>query len=134
LGPKQTLNAGAFRAPNGNPVYFPHGCFLDAAEGKYKYIHIWGWAKYKDILRPEIKRITRFCWRIFGTLNAGGKLEFNHYLCDEGNCQDDACNVYDRMSGGKMPELELCKPLSIPNNAAVVPAAPPPIEPAPPPK
>jgi hypothetical protein len=125
LGPKQTLSAGAFRAPNGQPMYFPHTCFFEAAQGKYKYIHVWGWTTYTDILRPEVKRSTRYCWRVYGTLPIEGKLQFNHYLCDEGNCQDDACNVYDRMSAPKsMPEAEQCPPVAIPSDAAIAPVSP----------
>jgi hypothetical protein len=128
LGPKQTLNAGAFRTPNGQPLYFPQACFIDEAQGRFKYAHVWGWANYKDILRPEEKRITRYCWEVFGTLNVKDGLQFNHYLCDEGNCQDGACDIYDRMSAHKMPEPELCQPLAIPTGASV--ALPPSVPPA----
>jgi hypothetical protein len=134
LGPKQTLTAGAFRTAEGIPMYFPEPCFLDAVQGKYKFIHIWGWTTYADVLRPENKRVTRFCWSVFGTLNVNGKLEFNHYLCDEGNCQDDACTtVYSRITPPKMPQPELCQPLAIPSAAALAPTAAP-ISPAQPPQ
>jgi hypothetical protein len=125
LGPKQALNAGAFRNENGDPLYFPETCFAQVAQGKYKYVYMWGWAKYTDILRPEVKRETRYCWRIYGTMKVSNNPAFNHYLCDEGNCQDEACKVYERMSGPKkLPDFELCPPVVIPDEAKIAPVPP----------
>jgi hypothetical protein len=116
VGPKEILSAGAFRIKEtGQPAYFPQACFIDLAQrDKLRYSYVWGWAKYKDTLRPENDRTTRYCWRLFGTLNVKGSVQFNHYLCDEGNCQDGECDKYDRMHAPKMPEVELCQPIPIP--------------------
>ena len=73
LGPKEIMTTGAFRDSNGTPFIFPHSCFQDLALGKFKYAYIWGVAQYHDVLKPEEKRVTRYCWRLYGTINVKGE-------------------------------------------------------------
>jgi hypothetical protein len=129
LGPREVLNTGTFRDTDGNPFYFPQSCMNDLFQGKYRYTYIWGWAKYKDFFRPGEERITRYCWRIFGTLVVKGDFQFNHYLCDEGNCQDATCEKYKHMHAPRLPPAETCQ-LQIPIGAATppVPPASPPVQ------
>jgi hypothetical protein len=129
LGPKEFLTTGAFRDTNSIPVLFPQNCLNDVLQGKYRFMHIWGWAKYKDILRPNEERTTRFCWRLHGTLTIKGELQFNHYLCDEGNCEDGTCNKYKAMLAPRLPQVETCQLIQIPAGAGL--AQQPPVSAAP---
>jgi hypothetical protein len=117
LGSKEFLTTGAFRDINSNPVYFPQSCLSDAVQGRFRFMHLWGWAKYKDILRPNEERTTRFCWRLYGTLTIKAEIQFNHYLCEEGNCQDGACDKYKAMHAPRLPQIEACQPIQIPTGA-----------------
>jgi len=126
LGPREVLTTGTFRAADGNPFYFPQPCINDVIQGKYRFAYIWGWAKYKDVFKPTEERTTRFCWRLFGTLIVKGELQFNHYLCDEGNCQDAACEKYKFMHPPRLPPTEACQVLEIPIGAVTPPLPQPP--------
>ena len=117
VAPKETLNVGGMRDPSGVPFYYPQSCLLDMQQDKFRYSYVWGWAKYHDIFRPNVLRTTRFCRRVYGTYLLHNELAFNQYLCQEGNCQDEACEKYDALPQPRMPALEMCQPLKIPLGA-----------------
>jgi len=106
VGPKQVLSAPAFRQPDGSVGFFPQS-YLNEMQQRFRFAYIWGWARYKDVFRSDI-RTTRFCWRIFGTMNVRGELVFLHALCDEGNCTDDGCNRVANPPRPKLPTNETC--------------------------
>ncbi len=129
IGPKETLSAGSFETENGAPGYFPQGCVDDTLHGKFRYAYVWGWAKYRDVFKTEKSRETRFCWRLFGTLQIQGIEAFNHLMCDEGNCQDETCDQYNYMKPPPLPTPETCV-MSIPVGAQPKETAPQPTSPA----
>jgi hypothetical protein len=124
MGSKQVTSASGFRDAQGAPGLFPQACINDVTQGKFRYVEVWGWAKYRDVFRPDIERITRMCWRLHGLLTLGSESTFNHVLCDEGNCQDESCDKYKLMTPPKLPVPETCQQtIVIP--AAAVPTEPP---------
>jgi hypothetical protein len=121
IAPKETLNVGGIRDATGNPLYYPQPCLLDMQQDKFRYSYIWGWAKYHDVFKPNILRVTRFCRRLYGIYTIRNELAFNQYLCEEGNCQDGACEKYNTMTAPRMPAPELCQFLKIPAGAQGLP-------------
>ncbi|MGA2795884.1 MAG: hypothetical protein ABSE69_20735 [Roseiarcus sp.] len=127
VGPKETLGSGAVRDKIGRPIIFPQACLDEMTRGKFRFNYIWGTAIYNDILRPDIARTTKFCWRLYGTLSLRGDIKFNHYLCDEGNCQDDACKAAEKFTAPTLP-IDTCAIqipiMTVPPEPPVQPAIP----------
>jgi len=96
LGPKATSKGGI--APHSaSPALTPQD-ILDIQSGR-RFLYLWGWARYSDILPNTPERITRFCWQIIAD---GNPLTFNPLLDPQGlrwsnihqrrgNCADDEC-------------------------------------------
>jgi hypothetical protein len=130
IAPKETLSTGGIRDDSRIPMYYPQSCVNDMIIDKFRFSYIWGWAKYRDIFRPNKERVTRFCRRLYGLYTSRGDIVFNQYLCDEGNCQDDACDQYNYMRPPRVPAGETCSPIAIPIGAQTqTPAAIPPLAP-----
>lgn len=124
VGPKQMLNAPAFRQKDGQVGFFPQSCMLQA--DKFRFAYIWGWARYRDVFQHDLIRTTRFCWRIFGTMNLHNEIAFIHALCDEGNCTDESCDrIATSAPHPKLPTDEICEmQIKLPPGAVSVPAQP----------
>lgn len=96
LGPKATSKGGI--APHSaSPALTPQD-ILDIQSGQ-RFLYLWGWARYSDILPNTPERVTRFCWQIIAD---GNPLTFNPLLDPQGlrwsnihqrrgNCADDEC-------------------------------------------
>ncbi|MGD0335031.1 MAG: hypothetical protein ABSA90_17535 [Xanthobacteraceae bacterium] len=96
LGPKMPGTGG--QAPHFPSAAITPQDILDI-QGNRKFLYLWGWARYSDILPNTPRRITRFCWQIFV---AGDPLAFNPSVDPQsirfsnvhqarGNCADDEC-------------------------------------------
>lgn len=115
VGPKETLSFGAFRDKDSRVTIFPRGCLDDFQRGKFRYSYVWGAAVYKDVFKPERNRETRFCWRLYGTLELKGEIAFNHFLCDERNCQDEDCKLQDQRPAPEALPADTCLQVIPPN-------------------
>ena len=96
LGPKMPGTGG--QAPHFPSAAITPQDILDI-QGNRKFLYLWGWARYSDILPNTPRRITKFCWQIFV---AGDPLAFNPSVDPQsirfsnvhqarGNCADDEC-------------------------------------------
>ncbi len=101
LAPTADMTSGMFpRIPE--PALTPQA-LLDVQASR-KYLYLWGWAIYRDVMADTPERISRFCWLILitgdptgfvpnaqGQPPAPGALAFQYYLHTEGNCVDEEC-------------------------------------------
>jgi hypothetical protein len=96
LGPKATSKGGI--APHAAAPALTPQDILDIQSGQ-RFLYLWGWARYFDLLPNTPERITRFCWQIIAD---GNPLTFNPLMDPQGlrwsnihqrrgNCADDEC-------------------------------------------
>jgi hypothetical protein len=96
LGPKATSKGGI--APHAAAPALTPQDILDIQSGQ-RFLYLWGWARYSDLLPNTPERITRFCWQIIAD---GNPLTFNPLMDPQGlrwsnihqrrgNCADDEC-------------------------------------------
>ncbi|HMK79985.1 MAG TPA: hypothetical protein VK438_10065 [Xanthobacteraceae bacterium] len=95
LGPKAGGVAG--NAPLlPQPAITPQD-ILDVQQGR-RFLYLWGWARYNDVMPDTNPHITRFCWQIlahgdpiaFDASNPTGVQFYNAHL-GRGNCADEEC-------------------------------------------
>jgi hypothetical protein len=96
LGPRATSKGGI--APHAAAPALTPQDILDIQSGQ-RFLYLWGWARYSDLLPNTPERITRFCWQIIAD---GNPLTFNPLMDPQGlrwsnihqrrgNCADDEC-------------------------------------------
>lgn len=91
IGPKSSITSGEFPSEGITPED------MDAVMQGTKFLYIWGWVKYFDVLSDSTEHITRFFCFInpLGTpSNPGEKLENVHFtypIQPRNNCSDDEC-------------------------------------------
>src|SRR5579862_1243459 len=82
-----------------------HVCFENWRQHIFRYVTVWGAAKYFDQISKK-QRVTRFCWNIIGLFNkpSGEPERFVHNFCERGNCIDEACDEYDKLQPPRLAQ------------------------------